>query len=309
MKEREEGIERAESGETGAEERAKERAAGREAGALKRCGVDVEQPPAVQRERERLREAQRTRARKEKNEWGSAGRVRSSEAMRARIAVGRGRKREEETSEDRARACERIPLESLVCTALRPRALDRAPLFAAPSLSPFCGSLPEPVLRLPPCARFVGSIALYRAEFARLLTPPLPSPSSSPLVVLLGFGRLQRQYPCNDFNTTDFLGRVLDAEQPDLVIFTGDNLSGSMPDPELSIRRWSQPAVDRQIPWVCSTLEKRSFSWDPVVGTHNPHAQCAPRRRPLFSATTMKTRVRVPLPSSPSPPVPLLQPS
>ena len=66
----------------------------------------------------------------------------------------------------------------------------------------------------------------------------------------MGWRGRQRTYPCSDFNTTDFLARVLDAEQPDLVIFTGDNLAGVMPDPELSIRQYSQVVVDRQIPWV-----------------------------------------------------------
>ena len=46
------------------------------------------------------------------------------------------------------------------------------------------------------------------------------------------------------------MARVLDAEQPDLVVFTGDNLGGGMPDPELSIRQYSQVVVDRAIPWV-----------------------------------------------------------
>lgn len=50
------------------------------------------------------------------------------------------------------------------------------------------------------------------------------------------------------------MARVLDAEQPDLVVFTGDNLAGGMPDPELSIRRYAQPVIDRQIPWVRASL-------------------------------------------------------
>ena len=55
------------------------------------------------------------------------------------------------------------------------------------------------------------------------------------------------------------MGRVLDAEKPDLVVFTGDNLAGGMPDPELSIRRYSQPVVDRQIPWVHSGAGTRPW--------------------------------------------------
>ena len=85
-------------------------------------------------------------------------------------------------------------------------------------------------------------------QWAEFLAFPLSLPLRASHTCTLS----QRQYPCNDFNTTDFMGRVLDAEKPDLVVFTGDNLAGGMPDPELSIRRYAQPVVDRQIPWVHS---------------------------------------------------------
>ena len=36
----------------------------------------------------------------------------------------------------------------------------------------------------------------------------------------------QQKWPCTDLNTTDFLRRLIDLEDPDLVIFTGDNIDG-----------------------------------------------------------------------------------
>jgi hypothetical protein len=82
------------------------------------------------------------------------------------------------------------------------------------------------------------------------------------------------------------MARVLDAERPDLVIFTGDNLSGSMPDPEASIRAYAQPAVDRQIPWV-RVARARARSFVLVC----PSLSLLPGTRQLSLATTTRTRV------------------
>ena len=56
-------------------------------------------------------------------------------------------------------------------------------------------------------------------------------------------------YPCSDRNTTDFIGRVLDVEQPDLAVYTGDNLDR----PEsvaAAIEAWAAPCIERGIPWA-----------------------------------------------------------
>lgn len=57
------------------------------------------------------------------------------------------------------------------------------------------------------------------------------------------------QRPCSDYNTTDFIARVLDAERPNLAVFTGDNVSGPL-DAEWAIEEFSAPCVERGIPWA-----------------------------------------------------------
>eukprot|EP00735_Rhodelphis_limneticus_P003047 TRINITY_DN1423_c0_g1::TRINITY_DN1423_c0_g1_i1::g.27128::m.27128 TRINITY_DN1423_c0_g1::TRINITY_DN1423_c0_g1_i1::g.27128 ORF type:complete len:383 (-),score=122.12,sp/Q9FMK9/PPA29_ARATH/39.95/2e-81,Metallophos/PF00149.23/2.9e-14,Metallophos_2/PF12850.2/9.4e-07 TRINITY_DN1423_c0_g1_i1:400-1506(-) len=59
---------------------------------------------------------------------------------------------------------------------------------------------------------------------------------------------LPEQEPCNSFNTTAFMARVLDAEKPDFAVFTGDQIDGSAPDPTASYLALSQLLVDRNIP-------------------------------------------------------------
>ena len=58
--------------------------------------------------------------------------------------------------------------------------------------------------------------------------------------------------PClGDKNTLDFMIRLLDDENPDLVVFTGDNINGeSTSDARTAILKYSWPVVERQIPWV-----------------------------------------------------------
>ncbi|RUS30347.1 hypothetical protein BC938DRAFT_479506 [Jimgerdemannia flammicorona] len=52
-------------------------------------------------------------------------------------------------------------------------------------------------------------------------------------------------------NTLDFMVRLLEAEVPDLVVFTGDNVNGqSSSDVRAAILRYSRPVVDRRIPWA-----------------------------------------------------------
>lgn len=54
-----------------------------------------------------------------------------------------------------------------------------------------------------------------------------------------------------DKNTLNFMIRLLDDENPDLVVFTGDNINGkSTSDARTAILKYSWPVVERQIPWV-----------------------------------------------------------
>ncbi|WVZ65672.1 hypothetical protein U9M48_014995 [Paspalum notatum var. saurae] len=63
---------------------------------------------------------------------------------------------------------------------------------------------------------------------------------------------------CTDLNTTAFLYRVFRAEDPDLVVFTGDNIYGSdSSDAAKSMDLAIAPAIDMKLPWAA------------VIGNHD----------------------------------------
>ncbi|KAG9072672.1 purple acid phosphatase [Linnemannia hyalina] len=54
-----------------------------------------------------------------------------------------------------------------------------------------------------------------------------------------------------DINTSEMMERVLEAERPDLVVFTGDNVNGmTSNDAYSTILKYSKPVVERGIPWT-----------------------------------------------------------
>jgi 3',5'-cyclic AMP phosphodiesterase CpdA len=56
-----------------------------------------------------------------------------------------------------------------------------------------------------------------------------------------------------DPRTVALIEAVLDNEQPDLVVFTGDNITGgpkSVDDVKKAIDNFAQPVIDRAIPWI-----------------------------------------------------------
>ncbi|XP_072967178.1 probable inactive purple acid phosphatase 29 [Typha angustifolia] len=56
---------------------------------------------------------------------------------------------------------------------------------------------------------------------------------------------------CSDLNTTAFVYRVIRAENPDLVVFTGDNIFGfDATDAEKSLDASFAPAIALKLPWV-----------------------------------------------------------
>ncbi|XP_010536887.1 PREDICTED: probable inactive purple acid phosphatase 28 [Tarenaya hassleriana] len=56
---------------------------------------------------------------------------------------------------------------------------------------------------------------------------------------------------CSDLNTTLFLRRMIEAERPDLIAFTGDNIFGaSTTDAAESLLQAIGPAIDFGIPWA-----------------------------------------------------------
>ncbi|EOA12543.1 hypothetical protein CARUB_v10026568mg [Capsella rubella] len=56
---------------------------------------------------------------------------------------------------------------------------------------------------------------------------------------------------CSDLNTTAFMSRVIAAEKPDLIVFTGDNIFGADAiDAKKSLNAAFAPAIASKIPWV-----------------------------------------------------------
>lgn len=56
---------------------------------------------------------------------------------------------------------------------------------------------------------------------------------------------------CSDLNTTAFIERMIKAEKPDLIVFTGDNIMGSDTiDSAKSLDAAFAPAVSSNIPWA-----------------------------------------------------------
>ncbi|EJU03587.1 Metallo-dependent phosphatase [Dacryopinax primogenitus] len=72
--------------------------------------------------------------------------------------------------------------------------------------------------------------------------------------VSIGKCRDTDREPCveGDMITADFLARVLDAERPDMVVFSGDQLNGQGTswDSKSVIAKFAQQVIDRQIPWA-----------------------------------------------------------
>ncbi|KAK7411975.1 hypothetical protein VNO78_03420 [Psophocarpus tetragonolobus] len=56
---------------------------------------------------------------------------------------------------------------------------------------------------------------------------------------------------CSDLNTTRFLKRIIQAENPDFIAFTGDNIFGtSAPDAAESLFKAFGPAMESGLPWA-----------------------------------------------------------
>lgn len=56
---------------------------------------------------------------------------------------------------------------------------------------------------------------------------------------------------CSDLNTTAFVRRLIAAEKPDLIVFSGDNIFGQdTVNPKHSLNAAFAPAIEAQIPWA-----------------------------------------------------------
>ncbi|KAG5577840.1 hypothetical protein H5410_057974 [Solanum commersonii] len=61
----------------------------------------------------------------------------------------------------------------------------------------------------------------------------------------------QQMSSCSDLNTTDYIFRMIHAEKPHLIVFTGDNIFGSdATDPVKSMEAAFAPAISSIIPWA-----------------------------------------------------------
>eukprot|EP00002_Diphylleia_rotans_P007841 TRINITY_DN17518_c0_g1_i1.p1 TRINITY_DN17518_c0_g1~~TRINITY_DN17518_c0_g1_i1.p1 ORF type:complete len:348 (+),score=81.31 TRINITY_DN17518_c0_g1_i1:46-1089(+) len=56
--------------------------------------------------------------------------------------------------------------------------------------------------------------------------------------------------PCSGLNTTALMGAILDIEKPDLVVFTGDILTGGCLNPDRSYEEVLSPMTSRRIKWA-----------------------------------------------------------
>lgn len=90
---------------------------------------------------------------------------------------------------------------------------------------------------------------------------------------------------CSDLNTTAFIQRMITAEKPDLIVFTGDNIFGSDTiDAAKSLDAAFAPAVSSKIPWAAvlgnhdqeSTTLKREGVMKHIVSMKNTLSQLNP---------------------------------
>ncbi|KAJ0515930.1 putative calcineurin-like phosphoesterase domain, ApaH type, metallo-dependent phosphatase [Helianthus annuus] len=89
---------------------------------------------------------------------------------------------------------------------------------------------------------------------------------------------------CSDLNTTYFIERMIQAEKPDLIVFTGDNIYGTdTTDPVASMNAAFAPAVSSNIPWAVvlgnhdqeSTLSREGLMKH-IVGMNHTLSQLNP---------------------------------
>jgi len=59
-------------------------------------------------------------------------------------------------------------------------------------------------------------------------------------------------WPCSDKNTTDFISKVISAENPDMVIFTGDIVDGDGHPPVDGMHDVYSEAFSRGLPWAAT---------------------------------------------------------
>ncbi|XP_041000291.1 probable inactive purple acid phosphatase 29 isoform X1 [Juglans microcarpa x Juglans regia] len=96
---------------------------------------------------------------------------------------------------------------------------------------------------------------------------------------------LPSEFPtCSDLNTTAFIQRMILAEKPNFIVFTGDNIFGfDATDPAKSLNAAFAPAISSKIPWAAvlgnhdqeSTLSREGVMKH-IVGLKNTLSQVNP---------------------------------
>ncbi|XP_017227214.1 probable inactive purple acid phosphatase 29 isoform X1 [Daucus carota subsp. sativus] len=92
---------------------------------------------------------------------------------------------------------------------------------------------------------------------------------------------------CSDLNTTAFIRRMIRAEKPDFIVFTGDNIYGSdATNPAASMNAAFAPAISSKIPWAAvlgnhdqeSTLLNREGVMKYITGMNHTVSKLNPTR-------------------------------
>ncbi|XP_042009231.1 probable inactive purple acid phosphatase 29 [Salvia splendens] len=105
-----------------------------------------------------------------------------------------------------------------------------------------------------------------------------------PLFTLKKKENLRQASSCSDLNTTSFIRRLILAEKPNLIVFTGDNIFGfDASDAVKSMNQAFGPAVNSGIPWAAvlgnhdqeSTLSREGVMTH-IVGMENTLSQLNP---------------------------------
>nr|GLL43456.1 probable inactive purple acid phosphatase 29 [Ipomoea trifida] len=94
----------------------------------------------------------------------------------------------------------------------------------------------------------------------------------------------EQEASCSDLNTTAFIRRMILAEKPHLIVFTGDNIFGrDTRDAAASMNAAFAPAISSNIPWAAvlgnhdqqSTLSRKGVM-EHIVGMNNTLSQLNP---------------------------------
>ncbi|XP_022863537.1 probable inactive purple acid phosphatase 29 isoform X5 [Olea europaea var. sylvestris] len=109
----------------------------------------------------------------------------------------------------------------------------------------------------------------------------------------------QQMPSCSDLNTTAFIRRLILAERPDLIVFTGDNIFGfDASNPETSMNAAFAPAMLSNIPWAAvlgnhdqeSTLSREDSGDYSTIPSIPGYGWIKPSQQFWFQRTSLKLK-------------------